>query len=185
MKKNLGSLLALYPMPATIVGAMVDGKPNWLQVAHVGVIGHDRLMVSSMSSHFTNRGIRENGVLSISLANRSMLQKLDLAGMSSGAKTDKSGLFEWEAAENGAPVPAEAPLTLVCTVEDVYETKNFDNFILRIDATLVDDGCLTADSKPDYGKIAPVLFEFPTYSYYALGERLGDCLSFGKAAVQE
>lgn len=26
MKKNLGSLLAPYPMPATIVGAMVDGE---------------------------------------------------------------------------------------------------------------------------------------------------------------
>lgn len=26
MKKNLGSFLALYPMPATIEGAMVDGE---------------------------------------------------------------------------------------------------------------------------------------------------------------
>lgn len=68
MKKSLGSMLALYPMPATIVGAMIDGKPNWLQIAHVGVIRHDRLLVSSMKSHYTNFGIRKTGVLSVSLA---------------------------------------------------------------------------------------------------------------------
>ena len=37
-KKNLGSILALYPTPVTIIGAMVEGKPNWMLVAHVGII---------------------------------------------------------------------------------------------------------------------------------------------------
>ena len=180
MKKDLGSMLALYPMPATIIGAMVDGKPNWLQVAHVGVIGHDRLLVSSMKNHYTNIGICETGVLSISLADEGMLVKLDQVGSKSGAKVDKSELFAWSAAQNGAPIPEEAPLTLACTVVDNYETEQFDNFILRIDATLVEEDKLTDQDKPDYGKIAPVLFEFPTYSYYKLGEKLGPCLSFGK-----
>ena len=29
-KKNLGSLLALYPKPMTVIGAEVEGKVNWL-----------------------------------------------------------------------------------------------------------------------------------------------------------
>ena len=29
-KKNLGSLLALYPKPMTVVGTEVNGKVNWL-----------------------------------------------------------------------------------------------------------------------------------------------------------
>lgn len=33
------------------------------------------------------------------------------------------------------------------------------------------------DGKPDYEKIAPVLFEFPTYSYLATGKKLGTCLA--------
>ena len=37
MKKSLGSALALRPMPATVVGAVADGRPSWLQAAHVGV----------------------------------------------------------------------------------------------------------------------------------------------------
>lgn len=178
MKKDLGSMLALYPTPATIVGAMVDGKPNWMQVAHVGIIGHDRILISCASNHYTNRGIRETGVVSVSLCDQAMLPELDRAGGASGAKEDKSELLAWVPAENGAPVPEKAPLTLACHVVDTYETKGFESFILAIDATLVEEDKLDDAGKPDYAKISPVLFEFPTYSYYATGEKIGRCLSF-------
>lgn len=177
MKKNLGPMLALYPTPACVVGAMVDGKPNWLQVAHIGIIGHDRILISSMKSHYTNKGIRETGALTVSLADEAMIPALDVVGSRSGAKDDKSTVFSWETAENGAPVPQEAPLTLVCTVQDDYETEAFDNFICSIDATLVEESKLDDKGKPDYEKIAPVLFEFPTYSYLATGKKLGKCLA--------
>ena len=177
MKKNLGSMLALYPTPACVVGAMVDGKPNWLQVAHVGIIGHDRILVSSAKGHYTNEGIRATGALTVSLADEAMIPALDVIGSRSGAKDDKSTVFSWEAAENGAPIPQEAPLTLVCTVQDDYKTETFDNFICSIDATLVEESKLDDAGKPDYEKIAPVLFEFPTYSYLATGRKLGACLA--------
>ena len=37
MKKNIGNALALYPIPLVVVGAMVNGKPNWLLVGHLGI----------------------------------------------------------------------------------------------------------------------------------------------------
>ena len=40
MKKNVGSLLALYPTPVTVIGAMNGDKPTWTLVAHIGIIGH-------------------------------------------------------------------------------------------------------------------------------------------------
>ena len=58
MKKDLGSVLALYPTPLTVVGAMVNGKPNWVLVGHVGIMGHDHIMVSLAKPHYTNQGIR-------------------------------------------------------------------------------------------------------------------------------
>ena len=39
MKKNLGSVLALYPTLAVVVGTFVQEKVNWVLVAHVGIIG--------------------------------------------------------------------------------------------------------------------------------------------------
>ena len=63
MKKNVGSLLALYPTPVTIIGAMNGEKPTWTLVAHVGIIGHDRVLVSLAAPHFINRCIQHEKAL--------------------------------------------------------------------------------------------------------------------------
>lgn len=178
MQRNIGSLLALYPTPATIVGAKAKGKVNWLLVAHVGIIGHDRILISLAKQHFTNQGIKDTGKVSVSLIDEKMLPKADYVGSSSGAEADKSEIFEWHEGENGAPILDESPLVLECEVMDNYETETFDNFILKIHATYVEESKLDENGKPDYEKIAPVLFEFPTYSYVASGKIIGKCLSF-------
>ena len=64
MKRNIGAKLALYPTPVTVIGAMKEDRPTWTLVAHVGIIGHDRILVSLASSHFINEFINENGRLS-------------------------------------------------------------------------------------------------------------------------
>ena len=84
-KKNLGSLLALYPKPMTVIGAEVEGKVNWLVVGHTGIIGHDRILVSMSKQHYTNRGIKKSKKLSINLVSRSMLPKADYVGSVSGS----------------------------------------------------------------------------------------------------
>ena len=56
--------MALYPTPVTVIGAMKEDRPTWKLVAHVGIIGHDRILVSLASSHFINEFINENGKLS-------------------------------------------------------------------------------------------------------------------------
>lgn len=58
MKKNIGSQLALYPTPVTVIGAMNGDKPTWTLVAHVGIIGHDRVLVSLAAPHFINACIK-------------------------------------------------------------------------------------------------------------------------------
>lgn len=55
MKKNIGTTLALYPTPLVVVGAIVNNKPNYMLVGHLGIIGHDRIMVSLAKPHYTNQ----------------------------------------------------------------------------------------------------------------------------------
>ena len=80
MKKQIGNTLALYPTPLVVVGAMVAGKPNWLLAGHVGIIGHDHVMVSLASAHYTNKGIKASKKLSINLVDEALLAKADHAG---------------------------------------------------------------------------------------------------------
>lgn len=176
-KKNIGSQLALYPEPLTVVGSEVEGKVNWLIVAHTGIIGHDRILVSMSKSHYTNQGIRKTGKLSINLVSREMLPRADYVGSVSGASVDKSDVFEYHWGENGTPVIDASPLTMECNVEDIYETKGFDNFICSIANTYASPEVLDSKGKLDYARLKPVLFEFPTYSYLATGEVIGKCLN--------
>ena len=182
-KKNLGNLLALYPKPMTVVGAEVEGKVNWLVVGHTGVIDHDRILASMSKSHYTNQGIKQSKRLSVNLVSREMLPKADYVGSVSGAMVDKSEVFAYHTGEYGTPVIDASPLTMECEVVDIYETEGFDNFICAIVNTYAASDVLDSDSKLDYTKLKPVLFEFPTYSYLATGEIIGKCLNPDKPGM--
>ena len=126
MKKQIGNTLALYPTPLVVVGAMVDGKPNWLLAGHVGIIGHDHVMVSLASAHYTNNGIKASKKLSINLVDEALLAKADHAGCVSGSEEDKSALFDYMVDDRGVPMISQAPVSMVCSVEDIYKTPGFE-----------------------------------------------------------
>lgn len=185
MKKNIGNVLALYPTPAVVVGTKVGGKINWLLVAHIGIIGHDMLMLSMHKAHHTNAGVKATGRVSVNVVDEAMLPQADYVGCVSGAKVDKSDVFAWHSGEAGTPVIDASPLTMECEVVDDYETETFDNFICRIANTYADESILGADGKIDYGRLKPVLFEMPTYSYLKTGEVIGKCTEAGREYKKE
>ena len=180
MKKNIGSKLALYPTPLVVVGTMVNGKPNWTLVGHLGIIGHDRVMVSMSDTHYSNKGIREMKSLSINIVDEAMLPKADYTGCVSGANQDKSELFDYHIAEGGAPIIDEAPVSMACTVDDIYKTEGFESFICKIAATYAEESVLNEKGQLDYSVLKPVLFEMPTYQYLKTGELLGQCMSLNQ-----
>lgn len=180
MKKDLGSVLALYPTPLVVVGAMVNGKPSWTLVGHVGIMGHDHIMVSLAKPHYINQGIRETKVLSVNVVDEAMLQKADYVGCVSGSKADKSQAFAHTIGQDGAPLIDEAKLTMECSVQDIYETKGFDNFILTIGHTYAEESILNEAGKIDYGVFKPILFEMPGYTYLKTGDTAAKCMTLGK-----
>lgn len=181
MKKNIGSQLALYPTPVTVIGAITDEeKPTWTLVAHVGIIGHDRILVSLAAPHFINHCIKENQKLSVNIVNEDFLPEADYSGSVSGAKEDKSKLFQYELGASGTPIIEKAPLTMECSVVDIYNTQNFESFICAIDNTYVEEVYLNEAGKINYQILKPVLFEFPTYEYLRTGEVIAPCLSYAK-----
>ena len=175
-KTNVGSRLALYPMPVTVVGTMDGNKPEWLQIDHVGIIGHNRILVSMFQKHHTNPAIKNSGKLSINLVDRDLLPKADYVGSVSGEKVDKSEVFDFHIGEGGTPVIEASPLTMECDVVEMFEMEGFDNFICSISNTYVSDDALDENGHIDYTKLNLVLFEMPTYSYLEMGPVIGKCM---------
>lgn len=108
-----------------------------------------------------------------------MLEKADYAGSVSGANVDKSKVFEYHLGQNGSPIIDASPLSMELDVADIYKAEGFDNFICSVANTYANPD-VVKDGKPDYDKLKPVLFEFPTYSYLATGEIIGKCLRLDK-----
>lgn len=180
MKKNLGSVNALYPMPVLIVGTEVEGKINYITIAHVGIIDHGLISVSMGKAHHSNKGIKKHGTLSINFPSSRMALETDYVGMVSGSKTDKSNVFEsFTGTLKGAPMIKKAPLAMECEVVEIIDRPHFEVFLLKIVNTYCDEEILT-DGKIDYSKVDSFLFDMPRFKYWRLGEKLADSYSIGK-----
>ncbi|MCM1125156.1 MAG: flavin reductase family protein [Lachnospiraceae bacterium] len=96
---------------------MNGDKPTWTLVAHVGIIGHDRVLISLAAPHFINGCIKETKKLSINLVDEGILPQADYSGSVSGAKEDKSDLFE----------------SFICTIDGTYVEEEHLNEQGKID----------------------------------------------------
>ena len=96
----------------------------------------------------------------------------------------KAEMFPYQIGEAGVPLINAAPVSMSCTVEDIYETEGFESFICKIAATYAEGSVLTPEGKIDYHTLKPVLFEMPTYEYLRTGEAIGKCMSFGTQEKQ-
>ena len=96
MKATLGAKNCLYPMPTTLVGANVNGKPNYITIAHVGIQELGSISLSMAKSHYTNSGIKENGTFSVNIPSVEMVKETDYCGIVSGKNVDK-GKIAWRA----------------------------------------------------------------------------------------
>lgn len=181
MKKNLGAVVGLYPTPVTVVGTEIEGKVNWINICHIGVVGLDKIMLSMNKGHYSNQGIKANKTASVNLVNQDMLVAADYVGLASGHKVDKSEVFEYFSGElEGAPMIKNSPVCMECELVDNYETETHDNFIFKVVNTYADENVLSDSGKISYEKVNPVLFEMPQTSYLSLGNVVAKCWNEGR-----
>lgn len=183
MKKSLEGINVLYPTPTTIVGAIVNGKPNFITIAHIGIVNHARPYLISMSlakPHYTNDGIKENEAFSVNIPSEDLVIPTDYVGLVSGKKTDKSKVFEvfYGALEN-APLIAECPINMACKLYDVYDTPTHDLFIGEIVETYADESVLK-DDHVDLARVKPLLFDMSSIKYWSIGQPIASCWNVGK-----
>lgn len=182
MQKEIGAVMGLYVTPVTIVGTVTEGKVNFLTIAHVGVVEHGAFLISVDNAHeLSNKGIRENKTVSVSLVNQSMLEAADYCGIAKGEQTDKSKVFKYHFGElDNAPVIDTAPVSMACEVINQIQVGNFTNYILKPIHTYVQEENLNERGKIDYEKVSPVLFEFQNAQYLSTGKVIGKCWNYGK-----
>ena len=184
MKKKLDPINLLYPTPTVLVGAVVNNTPNFITIAHVGIVNHARPFLISMSMgkrHHTNAGIKENQVFSVNIPSENLVAETDYVGLVTGKKVDKSDLFELFYGQlDKAPLITSCTVNMACRLYDTYDTPTHDLFIGEIVETYADESVLDG-TVVDISRVKQLLFDMSSKKYWSLGPALADCWKVGKA----
>jgi flavin reductase (DIM6/NTAB) family NADH-FMN oxidoreductase RutF len=190
MKIKLGTVPFVYPVPIALGGASVDGRPNYLTLGDVGIMGINPPLVyiSSGNNHYTNKGILENGTFSINFPTTAMLDRVDYCGMVSGRDVDKGALFETFYGELGtAPMIAECPVNLECRVVKEFSIQHRQIFVGEVVQAHVHERFVTEEDGrhrvADLTQLDPVLYALDN-RYYRIGEPIGHGYHEGKPLME-
>ena len=180
MKTKLNAANVLYPTPTVLVGAMVNGRPNFITIAHIGIMTHTHISLGMGKSHYTNTGIRENKAFSVCLPSEKLAVETDYCGIMSGKKTDKAAIFDVFYGElKTTPMIDQCAVCMECRLDRIIDFPTHEVFIGEIVQTYADESVLS-DTKVDVSKLKPILFDMSSKKYWAIGNEIGNCWSMGK-----
>ena len=184
-KKKFGPQTWLYVEPVTLVGANVNGKPNFATVAWAGIACGKPPMISValQQSRYTLKGIRQNMSFSVNIPSVDLVKETDYCGLVSGADTDKVKDCKFKVfygdLEN-VPLIEQCPINLECEVQHILNLGSHSLVIGKIVQTHVTEDCLT-DGKPDVRKINPIIYiPRPLTGYESVGKKVATPFNAGK-----
>jgi flavin reductase (DIM6/NTAB) family NADH-FMN oxidoreductase RutF len=186
-KRKITPKAYLFPMPVALIGANVNGKPNFETLAYVGIVEAQPplISISSYETHYTNIGIKENNTFSVNIPTEEIVDLVDYVGIVSGKEVDKSEVFDVFYGDlKTAPMVNLSPLNLECKVIKVIKIKEIvdvekghEIFIGKIVNVYADEDCLTEEIA-DFTKFNT--FTYSQSNYYKIGEKLATAFEIGK-----
>lgn len=179
MKTEVGAKSFLYPMPITLGGTLVNGKPNYITIVHVGIMDHGTVSLGMSKVHYTNAGIKENGTFSVNIPSKACERETDYCGLVSGKSLDKVALFRMFYGKlKTAPMIEECAVNMECRLTETVDFPNHDVFMGQITATYCDEALLTGGTV-DFSKVQPILFVMNDRSYWMLGKKFAKAWNIG------
>jgi len=185
-KKNIGKSFNIFPMPVVIVGAVTDGRPNFMTAAWVTKLNTEPPLLGLSLGHrqHTAKGIQQTGEFSLSYPTVDDVVLTDYFGLVHGYEEDKAAHVDiFRGALDSAPMVRQCPVTLECRLMQKVELPKDYLFIGEVVNVYASESVLT-DGKIDPVKLRPFVLTMPSNTYWALGEPVGEAWSIGKALLK-
>ncbi len=188
--KDLGVQPLLFPMPTYMIGTYnEDGSVDEMMMAWGGICGEDRVALNLSADHKTVANLRRTGAFTLAVPGEDTLAESDFLGTASANdlpdKFARTGLHAVKSSRVNAPVVAEYPLTLECTVERFEEEPYGLRVLGKIVNVLADEKVLDGEGKVDAGKLCAFLFDQSRFGYYAIGEKIGTAWQAGAKYLKD
>ena len=184
MKKNLGVVPAVYPMPVLMVAAYDEnGKVNVMNAAWGMICKEDRIALFIDEEHKTTQNLLKTKAFTVSLADKAHMDVADFFGIASGNtmtdKFERTGYHAEKSAFVNAPIIDEFPLVMECELAEVAETENFYCIVGKIVNTAAEERVLSDNGKVDPAKLEALIFDQFQNGYYVSGEKVGKAWNAG------
>ena len=168
-----GNLLS--PLPVILVGALVDGCPNFLVIRYSSPFDFEKhIFFSLYAKRFTQTGIHQNKTFSVNIPSVDLLNETRICGSKSGRDLDKFSLFDIFYGETGtAPMIRQCPICIEFELSSVVEYPlDSEGIIGKVVKSYVDSDCLDGENI-GYTKVNPIIWTIGgDFGYYQLGERI-------------
>ena len=181
MGPEKGPVPILAGYPTIMVGANVDGKPDFATVAWTGVAASipPTITVALQHHRYSLKGIRQNMTFSVNIPSADLVKETDYCGLVSGANSDKAADCHFKVFYGkltSAPLIEQCPVNHACEVIQILNLGSHELIVGKIVETHISEDCMT-NGRFDAVKAKPFFF---AGKYYTLGEPIGDAFRIGR-----
>ena len=189
MKKDLGVVPAVYPMPVLMVAAYdKNEKVNVMNVAWGQICDEDKIILFIGEGKKTWLNIRESKAFTVSLADKAHMDAADFFGIASGNKIDdkfeRTGYHAAKSDKVHAPVIDEFPVAMECELLEFLHSDYVDGIVGKIVNVKADEAVLDDKGKIDPQKLEALIFDQFRHGYYVTGEQVGKAWNAGAALMK-
>lgn len=184
MKKNLGVVPGVYPMPVLMIAAYDEnGKVNAMNAAWGMICEMDKIALFIDEDHKTTQNILKTKAFTVSLADKAHMDVADFFGIATGNtmpdKFERTGYTAVKSEFVNAPIIDEFPVVMECELNEVVDTESFYCIVGKIVNTSADEAVLNEEGKVDPAKLNALIFDQFQMGYYVAGEKVGQAWDAG------
>ena len=185
MKKDLGVLTAVYPMPVLMIATYDEnGKVDVMNAAGGMNCTRDEIALFIGERHKSTQNIRKSKAFTVALADTKTMMESDFFGIASGNdmddKFERSGFTARKSERVNAPIIEEYPLVMECELKGIVDDDLLHAVIGKIVNVQAEESVLDADGKVDADKLDAISFDNFKAGYHKMGEKTGQAFEIGK-----
>lgn len=189
MKKDLGVVPAVYPMPVLMVAAYDEsGKVNVMNVAWGQICDEDKIILFIGEGKKTWLNIQASRAFTVALADRAHMAEADFFGIASGNKMpdkfERTGCHAVKSQRVNAPIIEEFPVVMECQLLEFLHSDHVDGIVGRIVNVQAEEAVLSANGKIDPAKLQALMFDQFQNGYYLTGEKAGQAWNAGAGLMK-
>jgi len=184
MKKNLGVVPAVYPMPVLMVAAYDENeKVNVMNVAWGQICDEDKIILFIGEGKKTWLNIKASKAFTVALADETHVDVADFFGIASGNKIndkfERTGYHAVKSDKVNAPIIEEFPVVMECELLEFVDTDHVSGIVGKIVNVKAEESVLSDNGKVDPMKLHALMFDQFQNGYYSTGKKVAQAWNAG------